>query len=196
MLRSSQRRWSMLITHRTGGCTQDAYLKFVLYCIASGVNCVQLREKNSTSKALLAFGHALKALLNLYRVPLIVNDHVDLALALDAEGVHLGQHDEDVCWARKCLGPNRLIGLSAHTLEHVQQANHLPVDYIGCGPVFPTHHKKDARACLGYSGLRQRVALSKHPVVAIGGLTRANVEAVMHTGAFGFAGISLFHTEK
>jgi len=182
----------MLITHR-GNTPLDEYLSFVRACAASGVTSVQLREKNRSFPELLEFGKKLQDILRSFSIPLIVNDDPDLALALDAEGVHLGQTDGDVRIARQRLGENKIIGVSVTSLAELQHANTLPIDYIGLAPIFPIQSKTQTAPLLGYEGVRRFSRLSKHPIIAVGGITEACAREVMKAGAQGIAAIGAFH---
>lgn len=182
----------ILITNRNN-TSIDEYLHLIKICITSGITCVQLREKHSSYAALLTFGHALKEVLLPAKIPLIINDNVDLALALDAEGVHLGQSDSDIWQARKRLGSDKIIGLSVNTLTQVFHANGLPVNYIGCGAIFATLNKDDVIGSLGLNGLQQLSLHSKHPIIAVGGVNVTNAELVLQAGANGIAAIGAFH---
>lgn len=180
----------MLLTHIQ---QRSDYMEFILHCIHAGITCVQLREKHCSDDALYRFAVELKACLAPYRVPLIINDNVSLARAVDAAGVHLGQSDSDVIQAREQLGPNKIIGLSINTPSQLEHANTLPVDYVGVGAVFPTLSKPDVTTIWGIDGLRQACGLSQHPVVAIGGIDRNNAHEVVRAGAQGIAAIGAFH---
>lgn len=169
------------------------YLDFIQVCLSHGVDAVQLREKNLTPNELLTFGKALKQLLSIYRIPLIVNDNIKLCLALNADGVHLGQQDESCLRARKILGPDKLIGLSVDTLAQVEKANHYPINYIGVGAIFPTQNKNNVTTTWGIDGLKSVHACTKHPIIAIGGIQEENIKAVVDTGVHGIAAIGAFH---
>lgn len=158
--------------------------------VRGGVTLVQLREKNCSTRDFVQLARELKRLLTPLGVPLIVNDRVDVALAAAAEGVHIGQHDMDYRSARKLLGPDAIIGLSIETVEQARSADSLDVDYLGVGPVFPTATKSDAAPSLGLAGLARVRAISRHPIVAIGGIGAGNVRRVVHTGVDGVAVVS------
>ena len=120
----------------------------------------------------------------------IVNDRCDLALALDADGVHLGQADLPFTDARKVMGPNKLIGLSTHNSAQVKEAERLKPDYVGFGPIFKPGSKQDHDPVVGIAGLRAIRSLTSLPIFAIGGITVDQVEEVMRAGANGVAVIS------
>ena len=158
--------------------------------VAGGVTIVQLREKDIDTREFVALGLRLKALLSPLGVPLIINDRVDVALAVDADGVHIGQSDMPYDVARRLLGPDKIIGLSVETLDQVKEANLLDVDYIAVSPVYSTPTKTDTAPPFGLEGLRQAVSLSRHPGVAIGGMNAATAPAVLATGIDGIAVVS------
>ncbi len=181
-----------LVTNK-GNNHEDKYLNFIKVCAKSGITSVQLREKNIPYESLLKFGKMLKETLLAFNIALIINDNVDLALELDADGVHLGQTDGDIMAVRKILGPNKIIGISINSLDQLYAANLLPVNYAGCGAIFPTKNKSDVATIWGIEGLKQLSALSKHPLVAIGGIDEYNASEVMRAGADGIAAIGAFH---
>jgi|688.fasta_scaffold819217_1 thiamine-phosphate pyrophosphorylase len=181
----------MLITQQKA-LRQGDYLRFIETCARAGVTSVQLREKDFNYSESLFFGRELKSILKPYGVPLIVNDHLELALELDAEGLHLGQSDGDILEARKRLGPHKILGLSATSPEHFEKANTLPLDYVGIGAVFPTRSKENAPV-LGLDLFQEYRRLSKHPVIGVGGVTDKNAQALMDRGSAGFAVIGAIH---
>lgn len=162
----------------------------VAEAIAGGVSMVQLREKSCSTREFVELALRLKELLAPLGVPLIINDRVDIALACNADGVHIGQSDMPYELARKILGDSKIVGLSVESLEQVELANKLDVDYIGVSPVFGTPTKIDTAAPFGLDGLRKAVELSKHPVVAIGGMNASTASSVMQCGADGIAVVS------
>ena len=162
----------------------------VAAAVRGGVTAVQLREKNCSTREFIELGWVLKRLLAPLRIPLIVNDRVDVALAVGADGVHIGQQDMDCACARRLLGPAAVIGLSIETVEQARAAVSLDLDYLGVGPVFPTATKLDAAPALGLSGLAEVRAISARPIVAIGGIALANVRSAMEAGADGIAVVS------
>lgn len=157
--------------------------------VRGGVTCVQLREKALDTRAFVERARALKALLAPLGVPLIVNDRLDVALACGADGVHVGQTDMPPGDVRRLM-PEALIGLSVETPEQVRAAEHEPVDYLGVSPVFATSTKPEAAAALGLAGLRAMRALTRRPLVAIGGIGILNVADVVAAGADGVAVVS------
>jgi thiamine-phosphate pyrophosphorylase len=161
----------------------------VAMAITGGVTIVQLRQKDGTARQMVEAGRALKALLSPHGIPLIVNDRIDVAHAIGADGVHVGQGDISPAAARAMLGPRAIIGLSL-TDGCQLEALDASVDYVGLGPIFPTGTKLDAAPSLGattFAALRRRIPL---PVVAIGGITLANATQAIAAGADGIAVVS------
>ncbi|HHV57170.1 MAG TPA: thiamine phosphate synthase [Firmicutes bacterium] len=158
--------------------------------IRGGVTLVQLREKEAGGREMVAEAQTLLAVTRRYGVPLIVNDRLDVALAVDAEGVHLGQEDIPCRLARQILGPEKIIGVSASSVEEARQAEADGADYLGVGAVFPTGTKADAGKAIGLEPLKAIKAAVKIPVVAIGGINAANAAAVAATGVDGLAVVS------
>jgi thiamine-phosphate pyrophosphorylase len=158
--------------------------------VRGGVTAVQLREKSCSMRDFVQLGRELKRLLAPRQVPLIVNDRVDVALEIGADGVHIGQHDMDPERARRLLGPDAIIGLSIETIEQARAAVSLDVDYLGVGPVFATATKTDAAPPLGVAALAEIRAISRHRVVAIGGIGQENARQAIDSGADGVAIVS------
>ena len=162
----------------------------VAAAVRGGVSVVQLRDKTATDAAMIAQARGLKGLLAPLGVPLIVNDRLDVALAAEADGLHLGQEDVAPARARAALGPGRILGVSAGDAEEAKIADPALVDYVGVGPVYPTGSKADAGAAIGLGGLRALRALLALPMVAIGGIDEANAAEVMACGVEGVAVVS------
>ncbi|MDR0353167.1 MAG: thiamine phosphate synthase [Opitutaceae bacterium] len=158
--------------------------------VAGGVTVVQFRAEGVAKRELYESGLVLRGLLRRLGVPLIVNDHVDLALALDADGVHVGQGDLPAGVARRLLGREKILGLSASNLEEVGAVDAAVVDYIGIGPVFPTQTKRDAAPAIGVEGLAALAARAPVPCVGIGGITIGRAAAVYAAGVAGIAVVS------
>ncbi|WP_303968465.1 thiamine phosphate synthase [Sporosarcina ureae] len=162
--------------------------------LRGGVTCFQLREKGDsalTGDALLGFARKCQALCRLYRVPFIINDDVDLALALNADGVHVGQDDEQADSVRKRIGPDKWLGVSTHNATEVQLAQSIGADYIGLGPIYPTTTKLDASEVVGTNLVEKiHTAFPDMPMVAIGGITLATTESIIRAGADGVAVVS------
>jgi len=152
--------------------------------IVGGAKLIQLREKNASPRQF--YDEARQALIvaRAKGVPLIINDRADIALALRADGVHLGQDDLPPLDARRLLGRDAIIGLSTHSVEQAILASAQPVDYIAIGPIFPTRTKDDADRVLGLEGLPAvRAAVIDTPLVAIGGISAENLKSVFESGA-------------
>jgi thiamine-phosphate pyrophosphorylase len=173
-------------------CSVAGVLATVEAAVAGGATLVQLRDPLASTRALVAEARALVALLRPRGVPLIVNDRVDVALAADADGVHLGQDDMALRDARALLGPDRIIGLSVGTPEQFAASRDelAAVDYLGTGPVRVTATKADAGDAIGLGGFAAVRALSPLPVVAIGGLDAALSAEVVAAGGAGAAVVS------
>ena len=164
--------------------------EIVIEAVAGGVTMVQLREKDAPTGEFVALAKGLKALLAPLGVPLIINDRVDVALAADADGVHIGQSDMAYADARRLLGPDKIIGLSVENFHDLEVANGLDVDYIGISPVYGTPTKTDTAQPFGLEGLRRAVEMSAHPTVAIGGMNAQTIGEVIAAGADGVAVVS------
>ncbi|MEP6921551.1 MAG: thiamine phosphate synthase [bacterium] len=152
--------------------------------IEGGAAIIQLREKHQPAREF--FRQAVEALTIARErgVKLIINDRVDIALASDADGVHLGQDDLSPAAARRILGPEKLIGFSTHNLQQALDATQMPIDYLAIGPIFSTSSKTDAHSLVGLDNLREiRKAVGKIPVVAIGGIDEGNAPEVIRAGA-------------
>lgn len=158
--------------------------------VCGGVTAVQLREKEASTRRFYEQAVRLKDVLRSYHVPLIINDRVDIALACDAEGVHIGQSDMPYELVRKLVGKERIVGLSVESLEDVYVANKLDVDYIGISPVFGTPTKMDTAVPFGLSGVREVMKVSRHPSVGIGGINPANAADIIRSGVDGIAVVS------
>ncbi|PSR24964.1 MAG: thiamine phosphate synthase [Sulfobacillus thermosulfidooxidans] len=156
-----------------------------------GASIIQLRAKSATTRELLDYGQVVKELCQQFRLTFIVNDRVDIALALEADGVHVGQDDMPVAIVRK-LAPSMLVGLSVSSLQEIMEAKNCPPDYFGLGPVFATLSKRDAGEPLGIDHTKKltQVANTIAPVVAIGGINQNNVDQVWRVGVRGIAVIS------
>ena len=165
-------------------------VEVVMRAVTGGVTMVQLREKAATTRAFLDEARALKALLADHGVPLIVNDRVDIALAVGADGVHVGQTDMPVAAVRALIGPDRLIGLSITDAEQIARPDAAAADYLGIGPLHPQKTKPDASAPLGLGGFARLRRMSAKPVLAIGGVKAEDVPMLVEEGATGVAVVS------
>ena len=181
-----------LVTNQKKTPVSD-YLAFIKTCAEAGITAVQLRDKQLSYQDCLAFGKALKAVLAPFSIPLIINDNIDLAVELDADGIHLGQTDGCLIAARERLGSQKIIGISIDSIENLLTANQLPIDYVGVGAIFPTYNKSNVTTVWGIDGLSKLSSISKHPIIAIGGINESNAEDVMRSGAHGIAVIGAVH---
>ncbi|MEZ9851278.1 thiamine phosphate synthase [Vibrio breoganii] len=162
----------------------------VKQAIAGGVTMVQIREKHGDVRAFIERARAVKSVMRGSGVPLIINDRVDVALAVDACGVHLGQSDMPVADARRLLGDDKLLGLSVESEEQLLEAQSFAVDYLGVSAIFATPTKTNTVKHWGIEGLTKAVELSKLPLVAIGGINDSNIKSVVDTGVDGIALVS------
>jgi len=160
--------------------------KAVEQAISGGVTVVQLREKNSSSLQFYKTAVKVKKVTDSYKIPLIINDRLDIALSVDAAGVHLGQKDLPCTAARRILGKDKIIGVSAATLEEAITAQQDGADYIGAGAVFSTGTKTDTRE-LSISKLKEIAGNLNIPVIAIGGINSKNAMLLKETGIKGIA---------
>ena len=158
--------------------------------VAGGVTMVQLREKDCSTSEFITLARELKTALQPLGTPLIINDRVDVALAVDADGVHIGQSDMPYSTARALLGKDKIIGLSVETMDEVIAANALDVDYIGISPVYATPTKTDTLTPFGLEGIDEVMHLSHHRCVAIGGMNRDTIGEVIARGVEGVAVVS------
>ena len=164
----------------------ESFLKKVETACRSGVTIVQLREKNLTTNQYYQLAKEVKEITDAYQVPLIIDDRLDVCLAVDAAGLHIGDDELPVSVARQVLGPDKILGVTAKTVERALEAEESGADYLGTGAIFPTTTKENAPITL-ISTLKticQRVAI---PVVAIGGLTSENIDQLIGTGIAGVA---------
>ncbi|NEU30746.1 thiamine phosphate synthase [bacterium LRH843] len=150
--------------------------------ILGGVDIIQLRDKTSSKRAVLEKAKTLRELTRKHDVLFIVNDHIDVALAVDADGIHIGQDDLPIEEARKIVG-NKIIGISTHHIEEARAAEAGGADYIGVGPIFPTKSKADVVDPVTTAYIEQVAAEIKIPFVAIGGIKLHNVDQVLDAGA-------------
>jgi thiamine-phosphate pyrophosphorylase len=171
-------------------CHISSLGRVVEQAILGGVKAVQLRAKQISSREFLQIGQRLKVLTAKHAVPLIINDRVDIALALEADGIHLGQSDMPYRLARKILGYDKIIGLTINTLQQAEEAQNLDVDYLGVAPIFTTPTKADAGDPWNFNELKKLCQISKHRLIGIGGITAQNVREVITTGLHGIAVVS------
>ena len=174
-----------LVTNRYQDSLKS-FLEKVETACRSGVTIVQLREKNLTTNQYYQLAKEVKEITDAYQVPLIIDDRLDVCLAVDAAGLHIGDDELPVSVARQVLGPDKILGVTAKTVKRALEAEEGGADYLGTGAIFPTTTKKNAPITL-ISTLKticQRVAI---PVVAIGGLTSENIDQLIGTGIAGVA---------
>jgi thiamine-phosphate pyrophosphorylase len=157
--------------------------------LKGGATFIQLREKNLEEEKFMKEAIEIQALCKKYKVPFVVNDNVDIAVAMDADGVHVGQSDMEAGEVRKKLGPDKIIGVSACTVEQAVLAEKRGADYLGVGAVFPTGSKDDAED-VSHDTLKAICDAVSIPVVAIGGITKENVWELQGSGIDGIAVIS------
>ncbi len=160
-----------------------------------GVTFLQLREKQLDEDHFLEEAKKLQGLCSEYNVPFIINDNVEIALAINADGVHIGQSDMEMKEAREKLGPDKIIGVSAHTKEEALLAQAQGADYLGVGAVFPTSSKDDAES-VSYETLKAICEVVSIPVVAIGGITRENLHQLSGSGVSGISVISAIYAQS
>jgi thiamine-phosphate pyrophosphorylase len=155
----------------------------------AGVTLLQYRNKSGNARQILDDARELRKLLG-NSVRLIMNDRADLCLAADCDGVHVGQEDLSPAGTRRVIGPDRILGVSTHNPEQLQQADASAADYLAIGPVFGTSSKENPDPVVGLDGVRRARSLTKKPLVAIGGITRENARRVIEAGADSVAVIS------
>jgi thiamine-phosphate pyrophosphorylase len=154
---------------------RDGYERVCEWAVEAGLPCVQLRYKGRDEHEHLRLAHKLRRITAGTDTLFMVNDRPDIALRSGADGLHLGQHDLPVAEARRLIGPDLLLGLSTHNLDQVAKANDAPVNYIGFGPIYTTNSKTEPDPVVGPEALKAAHAISRHPIVAIGGLTMERI---------------------
>ena len=169
--------------------TDEEFLKIIEEAIKGGTSIVQLREKTASTRDFYQLALKVKEITSKYDVPLLINDRIDIAIAVDSEGVHIGQDDMPADIARKIIGEDKILGVSASTVEEAEKAEKDGADYIGSGAVFPTSTKDDADS-VSKEELKEIVDSIDIPVVAIGGITLENVGSLKDTGIAGFSVVS------
>lgn len=178
-----------LVTDEAACLGRDFYW-VVEEAVKGGVTMVQLREKSLSTRAFIDRAARLKSLLETYNVPLIINDRVDVALAVDADGVHIGQSDMPFPRAHRLLGEGKIIGLSAENEADIAEAEHWNLSYLALSPLFATPTKTDTEKPWEMEGLQRARQQSRHPLVVIGGLHTGNVREALLNGANGIAVVS------
>ena len=164
----------------------ESFLKKVETACRSGVTIVQLREKNLTTNQYYQLAKQVKEITDAYQVPLIIDDRLDVCLAVDAAGLHIGDDELPVSVARQVLGPEKILGVTAKTVKRALEAEEGGADYLGTGAIFPTTTKENAPITL-ISTLKTICQTVAIPVVAIGGLTSENIDQLAATGIAGVA---------
>ncbi|MCX5874446.1 MAG: thiamine phosphate synthase [Deltaproteobacteria bacterium] len=157
-------------------------LEIVQAAVHAGVSVVQLREKDLSARDFFSEGRKIKNFLVQHNVPLIINDRIEVALALDADGVHLGQSDVPLEIARKILGPDKIIGWSVNDLSHISEEEASLADYLAISPVFFTSTKKDISTPWGIEGVRKARFITLSPLIGIGGIDLDNASDVILAG--------------
>ena len=180
-----------LITDRKG-CAGRALATVVEEALEGGARALQLREKDLPGRDLYEMAMEMRSLTLRYGAKLFINGRVDIAMAAEADGVHLGERSIPVPQARKLLGANKLIGVSCHCLEDAVAARDMGADFITYGPVYYTHSKAAYGPPLGLDHLRRACSSLRAPVLGLGGIRTESVELVLEAGAAGIAAISLF----
>ena len=174
-----------LVTNRYQDSVESFLEKIETAC-RSGVTIVQLREKNLTTNQYYQLAKQVKEITDAYQVPLIIDDRLDVCLAVDAAGLHIGDDELPVSVARKVLGPEKILGVTAKTVKRALEAEEAGADYLGTGAIFPTTTKENAPITL-ISTLKTICQTVAIPVVAIGGLTSENIDQLAGTGIAGVA---------
>lgn len=174
-----------LVTNRYQDSVESFLAKVETAC-RSGITIVQLREKNLTTHQYYQLAKQVKEITDVYQVPLIIDDRLDVCLAVDAAGLHIGDDELPVSVARQVLGPDKILGVTAKTVKRALEAETSGADYLGTGAIFPTTTKENAPITL-ISTLKTICQTVAIPVVAIGGLTSENIDQVMGTGIAGVA---------
>lgn len=164
----------------------ESFLEKIETACRSGVTIVQLREKNLTTNQYYQLAKQVKEITDAYQVPLIIDDRLDVCLAVDAAGLHIGDDELPVSVARKVLGPEKILGVTAKTVKRALEAEEGGADYLGTGAIFPTTTKENAPITL-ISTLNDICQTVSIPVVAIGGLTSENIDQLIGTGIAGVA---------
>ncbi len=167
-----------------------SHMEITRLAIAGGADTIQYRQKSGTTREMIEIARNMKRLCSEAGVVFIVNDRLDVAIAAEADGVHLGQDDFPIPMARELLGEGRIIGGSAATLDEARKCLSEGADYVGFGPVYPTSSKDDAGPVSGIDILKQVVDIIPLPIIAIGGVGPENIPDVMRAGARGIAVIS------
>ena len=181
--------YGLYLVTDTNICPREKLLSVTESAIKGGVTLVQLREKDISTREFFDEASELKKLCKHYDVPLLINDRIDIALAVDADGIHIGQSDMPLKVSRRILGSNKIIGLSAGNVNQAVEALNDGADYLGVGAVFPTSTKKDA-SNVGIDMLKQVRKSVDIPIVGIGGINPENISQLYGSGIEGVAVVS------
>ncbi len=171
-------------------CATFGLLNTVNAAVKGGITMVQLRDKEASTNDRIGVGKELRKILKDTEIPLIINDDVEAALAIDADGIHIGQNDKSTIEIRGKVGKDKIVGLSCETIEDAKAADPALVDYIGISPVFPTPTKSDFNSYIGLDGISDIANATSLPSVAIGGLKREHCGKIFSTGCQGMAVVS------
>lgn len=174
----------------------DGMVRTAEIAAQNGATVVQLRAPQWKKRELVECGRALKKVLDPLKVPLIVNDHADICVAVDAAGLHVGQKDLSPADARALIGPDRVLGLSVSSMAELEAVDTSLVDHLGVGPIFDTATKKDAASQLGMEGFARLAVRKPCPIVAIGSVKAAMAEALFKAGTDGLAVVSAICGQK
>lgn len=189
-MKTSTIDWSLyLVTDRSTLAGRNL-IETVRKALMGGVTVLQYREKSASTRMMVEEAGALRELCRSFNVPFVVNDRLDVAIAADADGVHLGQDDMPPHIARRILGPDKIIGLTVHNETELEDAHKMDINYVSFAPVFPTSTKPDHQSPLGIEGVKRLASLSKFPCVAIGGIKEHHLEALAGTGINGVCVVS------
>ncbi len=185
----------LLVTDRTqtGGCSLPSRIR---QAVSAGLPAVQLRERDLSTSELFSLVQEIRSIMTSHAVPLIINDRVDLMMALNLDGVHLRSDSLSPALVRRLIGPQRLLGVSTHSTEEVRRANQAGADYVVFGPIFETPSKRSFGSPLGLGLLAEACRQSSIPVFAIGGITCERVRIVRQAGAHGIAAIGALLTRE
>lgn len=186
----SQIDWSVYLVTDNRQLGERSLEEVVRASIRGGAGVVQYRDKQSSTRVMVEKAARLRAFCRQAGVCFLINDRIDVALAVEADGVHLGQDDMPLVLARKILGPDRCIGVTVHNLEELKQAEAAGADYLSAAPVFATTTKPDHQQPLGFEGVKRLALAAQKPLVAIGGIDPTNAAGVISSGARGVCVVS------
>lgn len=166
---------------------QKSLISIVEPALKGGVKMIQYREKEKEAREIFEIAIELRKLTKKYNVPLIINDRLDIAMAVDADGIHIGQSDLPVHLVRQIFGADKIIGMTIHNEAQAKASNSLEVDYVMAAPVFRTNTKLDSRGLLGFEGLQKILKIASKPVIAAGGVSLKNIVELLDMGVEGVA---------